>query len=130
VSAASKRAAELAARAAAVNAGSTASAEEHHQDETPLRFAVAQVRKSALAESTPASASAPRTRPVRVTVELSPIEHRQLRRLCERYADELGITQVAGAEVLRALLAMATTDEQVAARLGKALRRSGGSRRR
>lgn len=142
MSAASKRTAELAARAAAVSANSTPAPAQPEPTEV-RRSASTDVRESAPAEirsqpparqrstSSPAApATAPRTRPVRVTVELAPIEHRRLRRLCERYADEIGVPQVAGAEVFRVLLEMASEDEHLAAALGEALKRTGGSRRR
>jgi hypothetical protein len=89
-------------------------------------------RQEDVVASTPASTlrATPRTKPVRVTVELQPVEHRGLRRLCDRYADELAVPQVAGAEVLRVLLELAQNDERLAARVGKALGQSGGSRRR
>lgn len=122
----SRRSADLAARAALIAGGGE--------------------RPAAAAESTPAASTsptpppapppppagggAPRTRPVRVTVELQPVEHRGLRRLCETYADELGVTQVAGAEVLRVLLDLARTDPALAARVGAELARTGGTRRR
>lgn len=66
---------------------------------------------------------------VRVTVELEFDEHRSLRRLCDRYADEIGVAQVAGAEAFRALLHLALDDQAVANKLGRALARTGGSRR-
>lgn len=77
-----------------------------------------------------AAAPAATGKPIRVTVELEFDEHRQLRRLCDRYADEIGVAQVAGAEAFRALLHLALDDETVARKLGKALARTGGSRRR
>lgn len=78
----------------------------------------------------PVAAATPRVKPVRVTVELQPVEHRALRRLCERYAEELAAPQVAGAEVFRVLLNLAREDEDLTARVGAELRRTGGSRRR
>lgn len=77
-----------------------------------------------------AAAPAATGKPIRVTVELEFDEHRQLRRLCDRYADEIGVAQVAGAEAFRALLHLALDDDTVARKLGKALARTGGSRRR
>jgi hypothetical protein len=65
-----------------------------------------------------------------VTVELSPIEHRKLRKLCDRFLDELDLSEVARAEVFRALLALADQDTQLADQVGQQLRRTGGSRRR
>lgn len=107
------RRADLAARAAAVAADPAD--QDKDTDPTPVRTsAVPQVR----------------TRPVRITVELSPLEHRKLRRLCDQYADQLGAAQVAGAEVVRVLLALVDADETLAARVGDELARTGGNRRR
>jgi hypothetical protein len=77
-----------------------------------------------------AAETAPERRPIRVTVELEFDEHRELRRLCDRYADEIGVAQVAGAEVFRALLQLAQEDDTVARKLGRSLARSGGRRHR
>lgn len=136
MSAARSRAADLAARAAAVaRAGNQSSASaptsqtEMPAAESSRKSAAAQVRTSALPGNVPAG-PAPRTRPVRVTVELAPVEHRTLRRLCHSYAERIGAPQVAGAEVFRALLELVGEDEHLAERLGEALARSGGSRRR
>lgn len=73
---------------------------------------------------------APRTRPVRVTVELSPMEHKALRQWCASTAAELDLPVVAGAEVFRALLALMQSDETMADRVRAELERTGGSRRR
>jgi hypothetical protein len=77
-----------------------------------------------------AAETAPGHRPIRVTVQLEFDEHRELRRLCDQFADDIGVAQVAGAEVFRSLLQLALTDEAVARKLGKLLARTGGSRRR
>jgi hypothetical protein len=78
---------------------------------------------------TTSTAPAGLARTVRVTVELRPEEHADLRRLCEEYATGIGLTRVAGSEVLRALLGELRADEQLRERVGEALRASGGSRR-
>jgi hypothetical protein len=67
---------------------------------------------------------------VRVTVDLRWVEHRALRSLCLWYAEQLDVPQVAAAQVFRALLQMALTEERLAAQLGGALAETGGSRRR
>ncbi len=83
-------------------------------------------------ETAPAAAAgeSPRVKPVRVVVELQPVEHRNLRRLADRFADEIGVPQVAMAEVLRVLLTIAQDDERIAAKVGKELARTGGTRRK
>jgi hypothetical protein len=128
------RAAELAARAAAVAAGPesaeadlrTSGSPEVRDSPTPTR---ARATRSKPTTEAPA-ATAPRTKPVRVTVELSPIEHRKLRKLCDRFIDELDLTEVARAEIFRALLNLADQDPKLADRLAEELRRTGGTRRR
>ncbi|WP_037078177.1 hypothetical protein [Pseudonocardia spinosispora] len=106
MSATSKRS-ELAARAATVAAGPPA-------DQEPAQ------------ETT----RAPRTRPVRVTVELSPMEHKALRQWCAHTAADLDLPVVAGAEVFRALLSLMREDEGMADQVRAELERTGGSRRR
>lgn len=110
---------DLAARAAAI-AGETPSApatEPAEVSESPAR-----------GKAKPAVDS-PRVKPVRVVVELQPVEHRNLRRLADRYADELGVPQVAMAEVLRVLLNLAQEDERLSTKVSKELARTGGTRR-
>lgn len=72
----------------------------------------------------------PRTRPVRVTVELSPMEHQALRQWCARTSAELDLPLVAGAEVFRALLSLMRDQSAVADQVRAELARTGGSRRR
>lgn len=72
----------------------------------------------------------PRTQPVKVTVELQPIEHGRLKQWCTQTAIDLNLTNVAGAEVLRVLWNLALEDERLAARVRRELKRTGGSRRR
>lgn len=106
MSAASRRS-ELAARAATVAAGPPADQ-----------------------YSAPETTRAPRTRPVRVTVELSPMEHKALRQWCANTAADLDLPVVAGAEVFRALLSLMREDTELADRVQAELERTGGSRRR
>jgi hypothetical protein len=106
------RRAELAARAAAVAAG---------EAEAPGPG------DAALDDPTP---RVPRTRPVRVTVELSPMEHKLLRRWCADTSAELDLPVVAGAEVFRALLSLMHDRPEVAEQVRAELARTGGSRRR
>jgi hypothetical protein len=138
VSARRDRAAELAARAAAVaNADTSATPDlrtseptEVHNEPAPARPRAARTRTTPTAPDAAPAATAPRTKPVRVTVELSPIEHRKLRKLCDRFIDELDLAEVARAEIFRALLNLADQDPQLADRLAQELRRTGGTRRR
>jgi hypothetical protein len=110
VSAASKRS-ELAARAAAVTMSPGAGAPEQP-------------------DARDAEPRVPRTRPVRVTVELSPMEHKRLRRWCAETSADLDLPVVAGAEVFRALLNLMHDHPEVAEQVRVELARTGGSRRR
>ena len=112
MSAASSRRSELAARAAAV----TMSAPGVGDPERP--------------DARDAEPRVPRTRPVRVTVELSPMEHKQLRRWCAETSADLDLPVVAGAEVFRALLNLMHDHPEVAEQVRAELSRTGGSRRR
>ncbi|MFD3407010.1 hypothetical protein ACFWUU_40380 [Kribbella sp. NPDC058693] len=71
-----------------------------------------------------------RVKPVKVTVELQPIEHQGLTRMTQRYAEELQLPRIAGAEVFRVLLDLLQHDEDLAERVGQELARTGGTRRR
>lgn len=77
-----------------------------------------------------APAVAPRVRPVRTTVELAPREHASLKRFCADSAEELGLSSIAGAEVLRTLYGLMREDPALADRVRAALAASGGTRRR
>lgn len=67
---------------------------------------------------------------MRVTVELSPMEHKALRQWCAQTAADLDLPVVAGAEVFRALFSLMREDTAVAERVRIELERTGGSRRR
>lgn len=79
---------------------------------------------------TPEPAPGVRTKPIKTTVDLQPVEHRQFRRWCEETADELGLPAVASSEVVRVLIQLVQDDPALAARVRAELRKSGGSRRR
>lgn len=81
-------------------------------------------------QGTPESAPAVRTKPIKTTVDLQPVEHRQFRRWCEETADELGLPAVASSEVVRVMIQLVQEDPALAARVRAELRKSGGSRRR
>ncbi|MCU1654486.1 MAG: hypothetical protein JWQ60_5635 [Pseudonocardia sp.] len=67
---------------------------------------------------------------MRVTVELSPMEHKALRQWCAQTSADLDLPVVAGAEVFRALLSLMRGDPEVADQVRAELERTGGSRRR
>jgi len=56
-----------------------------------------------------------------LTLDVSPAEHAALRRLCGKLAVELGVAQVSGQAVLRALLRRALVDEAARAQLERDL---------
>lgn len=66
------------------------------------------------------------SRPVRVTVELQGPEHRSLYDLCGALAEELDRPRVAGAEVLRALLAELLDDPDLRDRITNRLQPTRG----
>jgi hypothetical protein len=119
---ASNRRADLAARAAAV-AGARP---EPRPDEQPADPGADGEQPGRAA----ATSRTPRTRPVRVTVELSPMEHKALRQWCAATAADLDLPVVAGAEVFRALLSLMRADPGMAEQVRAELERTGGSRRR
>jgi hypothetical protein len=68
----------------------------------------------------PVAASAVRTRRVRRTVDLSPVDHRRLSQWCEDAAEELGLARVTSQDVFVALVTELLADEA----LSGAIRRS------
>jgi hypothetical protein len=65
----------------------------------------------------PAPGRPPRVRDVRRTVDLSPVEHRQLTVWCAEAAAELGRARVTGQDVLRALVVELLSDDALANRI-------------
>ena len=67
-----------------------------------------------------------RTAPVRITVDLSPVDHRNLKRWCDDTALTLGRASIAGADVVRVLLDRLHSDpalaQQVIASLAQRIR--------
>jgi hypothetical protein len=63
----------------------------------------------------------PRVRDIRRTVDLSPIEHRQLAVWCAEAAAELGRARVTGQDVLRALVVELLADDALAERIREVL---------
>jgi hypothetical protein len=111
------------------------SADSRRADLAARAAAVAGISEPVVAAETsqPSAASphrVPRTRPVRVTVELSPMEHKALRQWCAVTSAELDLPVVAGAEVFRALLSLMRDDPKMADQVRAELERTGGSRRR
>jgi hypothetical protein len=62
-------------------------------------------------------APAPRNRPVRRTVDLSPVDHDRLTDWQRDTARQLGRTRITGEDVLRALVARLLTDDTVAEKI-------------
>lgn len=131
----SNRRADLAARAAAVTGTSTGSTAEPTRSGAGTGAgsnggageSTGQVGGETSGELT---SRVPRTRPVRVTVELSPMEHKALRQWCAQTSADLDLPVVAGAEVFRALLSLMRNDPGMADQVRAELERTGGSRRR
>ncbi|WP_028927220.1 hypothetical protein [Pseudonocardia acaciae] len=96
---------------------------------TDLAARAAAVAEGGGAVVDPPAQRVPRTRPVRVTVELSPMEHKALRQWCAQTSAELDLPVVAGAEVFRVLLALMRDDPSMADAVRAELERTGGSRR-
>lgn len=69
----------------------------------------------------PGRAPAVRTRPVRVTLDLSPADHASLARLCVELAGETGRTRVTTQDVLRILVRQAFVEGDVRALLADRL---------
>jgi len=59
----------------------------------------------------------PRSRPARLTLDLAPVQHRELTRWCADTAYELGLTKVPATSVLRLLVGQLTSDPELAARI-------------
>lgn len=62
-------------------------------------------------------ATAPRAKPVRLSVDLAPAAYRGLIDYCHQSAEEIGVARVNGVDVLRALLAELSGDQDLAARV-------------
>ncbi|MBV9012043.1 MAG: hypothetical protein JO281_09615 [Pseudonocardiales bacterium] len=62
-------------------------------------------------------ADSDRTKPVRRSVDLSPMYHRKLTQWCAETADVIGTARVTGQDVIRALVARLLMDESLARRI-------------
>jgi hypothetical protein len=60
---------------------------------------------------------APRSRPVRLTLDLAPVQHRKLTRWCADAAYELGLSKVPATSVIRLLIGQLASDPELAARI-------------
>lgn len=75
------------------------------------------------AENRPAESPAPRlgesvrTKPVRRSVDLSPMYHARLTEWCAEAAAEIGATRVTGQDVIRALVARLLVDQSLSRRI-------------
>ena len=73
-------------------------------------------------EAPSAGATAVRTRPVRITVDLPPSEHRRFKRWLNDAAGELDWATVPAAEVVRVLLDQLDQDPELSDRVRSSLR--------
>lgn len=95
------------------------------------RFArAAASRRTTQQESSPSSPerghTAVRSKPLRTTVDLSPADHRRLRRIADRLAEELDVPEVSRRAVWLALLAELAQDEGLYTRVRGRVRDSRG----
>lgn len=88
------------------------------------RFAKAAGARTRRGEDEPAperGRTAARSTPYRTTVDLSPADHRRLRRIADRLADDLDVGEVPRRAVWLALLAELDSDETLYARVRERL---------
>ncbi|MFE7268732.1 hypothetical protein ACFU9B_43430 [Streptomyces sp. NPDC057592] len=76
--------------------------------------------------SAPTVPRAMRTDPVRVTLDLAPAEHRELKQWCNIAAADLDLSQVPLTAVLRILGQQLRTDEELATTVRAELAQGGG----
>lgn len=92
----------------------------HHPDQTSLLDDGEPAPAPAHAAPAPARrrpSTAPRTKPVRITVDLSPLAYRDLNRWCRQAAEDLDVAKVNTAAVVRTLLGMLDDDQALAGRV-------------
>lgn len=89
-------------------------------DTAAARSSTSTEQDALLPEPAPA---APVTKPIRTTIDLSPVDHAKLRRWCNDAADRLGVSEIAKANVWRALLDELVTDRELSTRVLRAIRR-------
>lgn len=65
----------------------------------------------------PGSATARRTRPVRITTDLEPPLHRRFKAWIDDAQEELDVASLPGAEVVRSLLHQLLSDRELSARI-------------
>lgn len=74
----------------------------------------------------PAAPELPRTKPVRVTVDIRPSVHRSLKRWCNSTAAELDLSSVDLSALLRVLADEVLNDERLSDRVAKRLQAGDG----
>lgn len=100
---------DLAARAAAVTAHATPAPAEPTEEQPATAAAPAPATRAT------AKKAAPRTKPVRITVDLAPVDYRYLKTWTGEAADALGVATVSGSDVMRGLLHTLRADPAVRA---------------
>lgn len=65
----------------------------------------------------PGRAGVPRSKTVRITLDLAPLQYRRLNRWCDEAAETLGVARVTSVSVLRQLLVQLDTDPALGKRL-------------
>ncbi len=81
------------------------------------QIAQAAARPSALAPAGAGGSPVPRVKPVRLSLDLAPAAYRELQEFCTAAAVALERPRIAGADVLRSLLAELAEDEALTARV-------------
>ncbi len=78
--------------------------------------------------SRPARAGVPRSKTVRITLDLAPLQYRRLNRWCDEAAETLGVARVTSVSVLRQLLVQLDSDPELGERLLAQLRQAAAGR--
>lgn len=76
---------------------------------------------------TAASTQQPRTRPVRMSVDWLPADHRRIRATCTELADETGRVSIPAADLVRAAVELVLDRDELRADLAAALAQQRGS---
>jgi hypothetical protein len=78
------------------------------------------------AKKEPAGRTAVRTKPVRITIDLTPLMHRDLTRWCAAAVERLDVPRVELTNAVRAAIVAFTTDPAMQSRVDEILRKSAG----